>query len=301
MKKVVVLIIIISFLGGNASDRIHLTLFHGFIDPSLAAGLEKIVSDFNKENPDITVTPVYYGTEDQLVNKINLWSQSQNSPDMLVWNPQFLVNFFCQDYLADLTDFWDLYLDENAFPDFIRESHQWKNKFFAIPITINCLGLYVNTQLLPKGTNLDSLSIENFLQLCNDIAAKGIHPIYIPYHNQEWTVWLWELFYWNLGGKLKLEADSNYTDSLALVKSFELYKQIYDCTISSTLNHNVNQSNFYQHFLQGKSAMMIMGNWVLNDIRQHFDMDDLSVVPVPSKSKEMNSITNIGGESISVF
>lgn len=73
--------------GGNeaSGDALHLTFYYPVnVGGSAAKLIEQICADFNAENPDIVVEPVYTGNYDDTVTKIQTAVQGGTPPDVFV-------------------------------------------------------------------------------------------------------------------------------------------------------------------------------------------------------------------------
>lgn len=68
-----------------SGDALHLTFYYPVnVGGSAAKLIEQICADFNKENPDIVVEPVYTGNYDDTVTKIQTAVQGGTPPDVFV-------------------------------------------------------------------------------------------------------------------------------------------------------------------------------------------------------------------------
>ena len=68
-----------------SDDALHLTFYYPVnVGGSAAALIEQICADFNAENPDIVVEPVYTGNYDDTVTKIQTAMQGGTPPDVFV-------------------------------------------------------------------------------------------------------------------------------------------------------------------------------------------------------------------------
>lgn len=69
----------------KAEEPLHLTFYYPVnVGGDAAKLIEKICADFNEENPDIIVEPVYTGNYDDTVTKIQTAMQGGNPPDVFV-------------------------------------------------------------------------------------------------------------------------------------------------------------------------------------------------------------------------
>lgn len=70
---------------GGSSDTMHLSFYYPVnVGGDAAKLIEKICADFNAENPDIVVDPVYTGNYDDTVTKIQTAIQGGTPPDVFV-------------------------------------------------------------------------------------------------------------------------------------------------------------------------------------------------------------------------
>lgn len=69
----------------GSSDTMHLSFYYPVnVGGDAAKLIEKICADFNAENPDIVVDPVYTGNYDDTVTKIQTAIQGGTPPDVFV-------------------------------------------------------------------------------------------------------------------------------------------------------------------------------------------------------------------------
>lgn len=69
----------------KAEEPLHLTFYYPVnVGGDAAKLIEEICADFNEENPDIVVEPVYTGNYDDTVTKIQTAMQGGNPPDVFV-------------------------------------------------------------------------------------------------------------------------------------------------------------------------------------------------------------------------
>jgi sn-glycerol 3-phosphate transport system substrate-binding protein len=96
-KKLMVFVLLQCFLalsflsaGGQAGQsssagKMELTFFYPVnVGGPLTALIDRVCEDFNKENPDIVVKPVYTGNYDDTVAKIQTAIQGKNPPDFFI-------------------------------------------------------------------------------------------------------------------------------------------------------------------------------------------------------------------------
>lgn len=283
----------------HARSQVSLTIYHGFVDPSIQSAWDQMLGEFRAARPDISLHSVFYGTEDQLVSRIQFWLHSNKLPDLLVWSPPYAASLVCETDLADMKNLMEPLRDN--FPDWLYDIYAMKGKYFAVPLTINALGFIVNQSLF------DSLHItvpatwSEWIETIRQFHSHHIPAIYIPDQNSEWTVWFWEILYWQCGGEFHIDQDYSVTlDSIPFIKSFQFYRELFRASCEISPERRLNEKNFLQRFLQGKIPMVIMGSWIEGELEHYNLMERVSVHYIPSPTGREN-ITNIGGESLSLL
>lgn len=295
--KAVIFLIYFFLVGKSLGQRIEITLFHGFVDPSIQNEFTQIIQEYNINHPNYFIKPILYGTEDQLSQKIHLWIESGHLPDILIWSSPYAASLFCKTQLVRVDDFWNTELNSLPILPEIRKSHQIQSHYFAIPLTSNVLGLVVNKKKFQENNIPIPRTWNEWIDCIEHFNKKNIYPIYIPDQNIEWTVWFWEVLYWQSGGNFQFEKDFIiHIDSIAFNRSFSFFKFLYQKSHALDSLYDYHQYNFFQKFLSGETPMVIMGNWVKKELIHANLLEDIEIIPIPAPDR--NTICgNIGGES----
>jgi ABC-type glycerol-3-phosphate transport system substrate-binding protein len=284
-----------------SAQKVEITLFHGFIDPGIQLSLEKLIYEFNISYPEVKIKPVYYGLEDDLLQRLPMWIASNKLPDILIWSPPFLASLNKDIPLQDLTPLWKKLALERRVKQKIARSHQINGTYFAIPFTTNALGLIINKKLFSEYKIRPPKTWQEWLDVIKKFHNRGITPIYISDIEAEWSVWFWEILYWQLGGRFHNDSSSIFRlDSIAFMRSAQFYRLLYQSSLEITHSLQLTIRNYFPSFLEGKVPMIIMGNWVYTEFKKRKILEQLEVLPIPSPSGNQIQ-SNIGGESMAVL
>ncbi|SET87180.1 ABC transporter substrate-binding protein [Lacrimispora sphenoides] len=144
----------------NAGDALRLTFYYPVnVGGSAAQLIEKICTDFNSENPDIVVEPVYTGNYDDTVTKIQTAVQGGTPPDVFVSLATQRFTMSSTGMAMPLDDFIAADGEEGkAFisdflPGFMEDSYV-DGKIYSIPFQRSTEILYYNKDLF-KEAGLD--------------------------------------------------------------------------------------------------------------------------------------------------
>lgn len=105
-----------------APNNTTLTLWHSLADIDRKT-LETLAQDFHKVYPDLTVTPVYVGSRDDLTKQMTAAIAMGNAPDLVLANRSQISNFAQQGGLYPLETFMsdaDLGLSKEDKTDFLN-------------------------------------------------------------------------------------------------------------------------------------------------------------------------------------
>lgn len=115
--------------------------------------IDALASDFHKENPNITVKPVYGGSYQDTMTKVATAVQGGNSPDIAVLLSTDLYSLLSMNAIEDLTPrFSKEYF--NGFYEAFMGNSKAGDKVWSVPFQRSTIVLYYNKDLFKKA-NLD--------------------------------------------------------------------------------------------------------------------------------------------------
>lgn len=308
--------------GSDDPGRIHLTLWQGVNPPHNRNVLEELVAQFNRQHPNIQVTSLYVGQEDQQTPKILASVVGNVPPDMLWFNPTLTGQLVELNALRPLDDLLASSSVKGELDPALFESMQFSGHIWSVPFGTNNAGIFYRPSLF-KAAGITQLpkTWQELRQvakkLTGDFDGDGRvdqHGILLPLGKGEWTVFMWLPFMWSGGGDLiagKIE-----TDNLLLTDSVRLATPSVTSEVNLVNPGAIAALQFWHDliedgsavlslpergyemdsFLAGKVAMQFSGPWTLGQLQA--TGVDFSVFPMPSAARQA---TVIGGENLFLF
>ncbi|PWV95532.1 carbohydrate ABC transporter substrate-binding protein (CUT1 family) [Paenibacillus cellulosilyticus] len=115
--------------------------------------IDKLAADFNKENPNITVTPTYAGNYQDTMTKVVTAVQGGNSPDLAVLLSTELYSLLDMNALEELTPkFPQTYFD--GFYEAFMGNTKSGDQVWSVPFQRSTIVLYYNKDMF-KAAGLD--------------------------------------------------------------------------------------------------------------------------------------------------
>lgn len=133
--------------GGDGSP---VTLTYGIWDAAFKPGLEKVIAEFNKQTPNITVKiqPI---TGDKYWTKMQAAASSGTAPDVFWMNEPHFLEYALHGQLLPLSESIESdSVDTSQFPDGLIKAYQVDNKQFALPWITAMVGLWYNKDLFDR-------------------------------------------------------------------------------------------------------------------------------------------------------
>lgn len=131
---------------GSESGKVEITFWDNYADTLHTEVYERLIADFEKENPDITVKYVPLPS-DQAKSKYDVAIQSKSTPDCGVIYQYWMNDFVIQDALAPLDEYYgdsDMLLD--TFVDSMKNTAP-DGKLYSLPFYVVPPALWYNTEL----------------------------------------------------------------------------------------------------------------------------------------------------------
>jgi multiple sugar transport system substrate-binding protein len=263
-------------------------IVHYFNVQGQTAALNQLQKDFEAANPDVKLhfTYVPFG---QLVSRTLQMAAVRKPPGIAaIDNPDVLrvaKAGILKDISADVTKFqlWnDLYPGPKAA---VTDG----SKVYGVPIGSNSLALYYNKKLLTDGGV--SAPPQTWDQLTETAAKTTKSPVYgIAFSavNTEEATWQWEPFLWSNGGSLSDLSSKNAEVALELwvdwVKKGYASKDVV----------NWDQGDVPNQFNGGRAATMVMGPWMLANVKK--SGVDFGIVTIPVPKEGSKPVVPLGGE-----
>lgn len=213
--------------------------------------INKIISDFEKENPEIRIQ--FMHVPQNYFQKLHLLFASNSAPDVLFVNNLYLPVY--ESYLEDLGK----YVQKKDYYPQALEGLNFNKKQLAVPRDISNLVFYVNTDMLKLDTKL---SLKEMLDYGAQLKQKNIWFTGIEediYWAQPYLAYYGEIFDESFGGQNS--------------KGFTFYKDLRDRYGYAPSKAQVGSSTLAQMFLDGKIAVYLSGRWMFPKIKEQAEFN----------------------------
>jgi multiple sugar transport system substrate-binding protein len=276
---------------GLASARAEVTtveIVHYFNVQGQLDALNQAQKDFEAANPDVKIqfTYVPFG---QLVSRTLQMAAVHKPPAIAaIDNPDVLrvaKAGILKDISADVTKLSG-WADTYAGP---KASVTDGSKVFGVPIGSNSLALYYNKKLL---TDAGVSSPPKTWSELTDVATKTTkspnYGIAFSAVNTEEATWQWEPFLWSNGGSL---SDLNSKNAQV---ALQLWVDWVKAGVAARDVVNWNQGDVPAQFNSGHAATMVMGPWMLAEVKK--SGVDFGIVTIPVHKEGDKPVVPLGGE-----
>src|SRR3990167_7899412 len=204
----------------QVEGKVTITFWHSFVSSTIPS-LKELISEFEKEHPQIRIKAQYVPTGDGLIQKLVTAVQSNTAPDVSCVHSDFLDKLVEADAIFPMREFID---GENGmtpeeithlFPALL-ESGKWRGKLYAMPMEATSLALLYNKEHFRKA-GLDPEHPPNNWKELKEYATKltvdengdgktDRYGFYVPVFpaSGELNIWMllqWTPFLWQAGGE----------------------------------------------------------------------------------------------------
>lgn len=285
--------------GANSpnSSTLTLTLWHGINPPTNRVIFEELVAQFNAQQTDIKVQPIYVGQADQQFPKI-LTAIVGNSPPDLLWFDSLLTGRLVDlQGIVPLTDWLNqggrlANLDPSLIPGMTFEGELW-----SVPFTTSNLGIFYRPDLfaaagitqLPRTWEELAQVAQKLTQDRDGDGRPDQYGLLLPLGKGEWTVFSWLPFWFSAGGEVVNGTVPLLTE--ASLRALQFWQKLLHMGVA--LLSAPERGYEQEGFIQGRVAMQITGPWTLGYLSQ--TGVPFSVMPIPQATRPA---TIVGGANV---
>ncbi len=252
-------------------DNREVVKFASWGSKTETAIIKPILSDFEKQNPDVKVE--FMHIPQNYFQKIHLLFASNTAPDVIFINNHYLPLY------ANLLE--PLQADLNFYPKAL-EALSWNNTLYAVPRDVSNLVIFYNKDLFdrykvpyPKS----NWNMQDFLSTAQKLTRDGVFGIsfdedalfYLPYLMSEG------------GGILSDDLSRIIVEEPKSMKGLKFYADLRKKYHVAPRREESASATMAQLFLQQRLAMQLSGRWLVPKYREdaQFDWD---VAPFPRGS-----------------
>ena len=265
----VLLICILALCGCHKHDSRTTVQFASWGSKSEIDILKPVLSEFEKENPDIKVD--FMHIPQNYFQKIHLLFASNTAPDVIFINNLYLPIYANAGLLEELNT------DDNFYPQSLN-ALSWQGKLYAIPRDVSNLVIYYNKDMFLKKHipfPKQNWTFDDFLQTSKKLTDKNTFGIsfeedplfYLPYLMS------------NGGGFLPEEINKAESQ-----EAINFYADLRNKYHTAPKKNESASATMAQLFLQERIGMYLSGRWMVPKFREDASFDwDIAQFPKGTK------------------
>ena len=278
MKKfVLILICLILISSGCRQKQDDNLVFATWGSKTEVQILKELLSDFEKENPDIKVE--FLHIPQNYFQKLHLMFASNLAPDVIFINNLNIPVY--EKYLLDLNDI--VKNKEDYYPQ-VLDTMTYEDRLLAIPRDVSTLVVFYNKDLFDKN-NLsypnENWNMTEFLDTAKKLTNNGIYGIsfeenslfYLPYMRA-------------FGGGILSPTGEQIMNSENSQKGIQYYSDLRNKYNIAPKKYQSASETMAQMFINGRLAMHLSGRWLVPKYREDikFDWDIVNFPNINEKS-----------------
>jgi len=263
LKKLLIVFLSVIFLCGcTGKKNAEEITFSSWGSVTEVKIIKEILSDFEKENPDIKVK--FMHIPQNYYQKIHLLFASNTAPDII-----FINNLYLPVYATKLEDL-SPYINKKVFYPQSISGMSYGGQIYAIPRDISMLVFYVNTDILKnKGQTIPN---ENWT--INDLLNLGVQTtdsktFGISYED---NIYMAQPYLSYFGGGI-LSNNGIIIESDESQQGLSFYKALRYRYHIVPLKSEIGSSTLAQMFLDKKIALYLSGRWMYPKITEKADFN----------------------------
>jgi len=283
-----------------AGQKVTVTYWHTMSDPE-AAQLNKVISAFEEENPNITIKPTKFAYDD-FKTAILTAVAGGDVPDTaridIIWVPEFADKGWLLRLDGNMAGFETLI--NRTFPG-PRATARWKEHYYGLPQNTNTQVLLWNKERFDQaGIDGPPATIQEFAADARKLSNPGKEQY--GYALGGTYFWAPAPIFYAMGGRIvspDLTTADGYINGPESVRAFTLLTQLYkDGAISpNLLGGGIGTSDGHA---SGKYAMIIDGPWMVDIYADTYPDFNVHFAMIP-KGPDGNTSSVVGGEDAVIF
>jgi multiple sugar transport system substrate-binding protein len=283
-----------------AIEVIHLGL--PALDESHKRAYNKIISDFEQQNPDIKIR-IRTLPGDNFTKRAKSFKDSQNQVDVFTWfGGKRLEKLVDEDAVYPLDELWIKQDLDNAFSSATKDKVHYKKHFFGLPVAYYSWGFYYKKSLFKrlKLTKPDTWS--EFLDVLSTLKKQQITPIAIgtkePWPAAAWFDYLLLRSYSFDFYQRVMNGQVAY-DSPEIKTIFSTWQVLVDNDYFTAAPEKFDSEKLISSIYREISGVQLIGSFALQNLPKEI-RSELGYFAFPTmNSKERNEISPLSILSIS--
>jgi len=291
----------LKFLRFHCLDRHHCAVqYHQLIDG--------IIKRFEESHPDIRIESTIMRNWYQLMYTLNKNLPADDTPDIFHTCGGGIL-----EELSDAGLVHDLTYDMNNGwrEDFVPASlHplRFHGRDFAVPLEQGCIFVWYNRKVFKEFGFSIPQTFDELLNICRELRKKGIVPFTVG-NGEKWPgAFFFSHLFHRIGGEEVFVCDfTEAPNYIEIRKSFiEAARKLLALVDAGAFPEDCNNMNYQQQrlmFVQGRAAMQLNGNRLLNYLQAEDPeiIEHLSIFPFPLVKDGKGKTSTIFGGSLATY
>jgi len=295
--------------GWGAADRADagdITIWHNYGTEVNATALSAVVDAFSKEHPDIKVNLVSQPADNYFA-LLTAASIAHKAPDIAVmWTGLFALKY--AHLLADLRPLLPAQpLSEMKGLEWASEGFDIHKQLYVLPLEDQFyIGFYNNALFKKAGISAPPRDWAELADACTKLRAVGVTPLLYGSDSQALSSEFYPFydFSYLMAGIYPVDAWTGFANGKIPWTSPQIEAEVQKwadlhtngCTNSDVLT----ATDILTSFNQGKAAMIVDGNWNLQQLYDKLG-PDLGVFPLPYSDAPQKGIVQMPGDGLSLL
>lgn len=285
------------------TEKVDLTFYYPIaVGGPLTKVIDQMAADFSKENPNISVTPVYTGSYAETRTKVQTVIQGKKPPEMAIMFSTDLFSLLDMDAIVDIDSF--IKTDEDKayladfYPGFMTNS-QTQGKTWGIPFQRSTIILYYNKDAFKEAGLDPEKAPETWDELVSygkKLTKNGRWGLEIP--STGYAYWMLQTFVLQQNGKNLMNSDGNevYFNAPSVANGLKYWLDL--SKVHKIMPENtIEWATVPTDFLEGKTAMMYHSTGNLTNVKKNAKFS-FGTAMLPAKDKRG---TPTGGGNFYIF
>ncbi|WP_077624693.1 extracellular solute-binding protein [Sediminibacillus massiliensis] len=270
--------------------------------------VNKIVEDYEADNPDVNVELEILGNE-QYKEKLKVLSTSGELPDVgMTWAAGFLEPYVDGEMFAPLNDVLEDGL-QDQFVSGTTEAYAIDDNTYGLPLELNIAPIFYNKAIFEENGLEVPKTYEEFQNVVTTLQDNGVAPIALG-NRDRWTGSLWYMYLADrIGGAETLTKAIDRSGSFedpALVEAASKVQELVDLNAFADGYNALSDQEAKSLFMNGQAAMYLIGSWDLpnyttnEEVPQEF-RDNVGFFGFPTVEGQGDLNSWVGGPGVGLF
>lgn len=271
-------------------------MFLHYFTGDLNQGIFKLSEVINDKLKSINLVVTALEHEEFKTN-IRIQLDSGNPPDLFSYWAGARTNYLIeQEKIIPISDEFESTINPLDFDEVIINACSYKGKLYMLPLTRHFVGFFYNKEIFKKYNINVPTDWETLLVAAERVKQNGLIPFSLGAKNR-WPAQLWFDYIllrtagYNYREDLMNKA-ARYND-LEVLKTMDIWKHIIDEGYFNSNFKDYSWTDAVDELIEGKSAMTLMGTWLIPYMENHgLESDkDYGFFPFPEIDKEVENVS----------